>query len=222
MDVEETIEELKNEVAQEDKKREKALRHQYKYKETYGAIFYSDIPTKAKCLKGIDGAAVTQMNLDKTLTLEALVSEQLPDKDACQLLGELQFAFVTFVLGENYDSFSQWKSLLLLLCGCREAMIDKVRRDLFFQMVPVLYAQVEQLPPEFLVEAAGEDAEDINNMPLTDGTNNFISHALTDLIRTALEPEVSPQIRKRVLKLQELLVSKFGMKAVQTEQDRIL
>ena len=57
--IEETIEDLREEVAQEEKRREKALRHQYKYKETYGAIFYSDVPKRAKTLKGIDGAAIT-------------------------------------------------------------------------------------------------------------------------------------------------------------------
>ena len=50
---------MRNEVAEEEKRREKALRHQYKYKEVYGSIFYSDVPNKAKAIKGIDGAALT-------------------------------------------------------------------------------------------------------------------------------------------------------------------
>lgn len=64
------------------------MRHKYKYKETFGAIFYSDVPNKAKSLAGIDGAARTQMNLDKTITLQDLV-RKLPNKDALHLLGEL-------------------------------------------------------------------------------------------------------------------------------------
>ena len=78
-DMEETIEELRTEVAHEEKRREKALRHQYKYKEVFGSIFYSDVPAKPKTVKGIDGAALTQMNLDKTITLENLIKGQLPD-----------------------------------------------------------------------------------------------------------------------------------------------
>ena len=72
------------------------------------------------------------------------------------MLGELQYAFITFVLGENFDSFEQWKSLLVLLCGCRRALIDPVLKDLFYRLIPVLYAQVEQLPPEFFEEASEE------------------------------------------------------------------
>ena len=62
------------------------------------------MPSRAKTVKGIDGAAVTMLKLDKTHTLETLIAA-VPDQDPLQLLGELQFAFVTFVLGENFESF---------------------------------------------------------------------------------------------------------------------
>ena len=123
------------------------------------------------------------MNLDKTITLTSLITA-FPGNNPLHLLGELQFAFVTFVLGENFESFEQWKSLLILLCGCREAMVTSYR-DLYFKLVPVLYAQIEQLPQEFFAE-----------------TENFISRSMTDFIQTSLEPEVSLQIRKRVQRLQ--------------------
>ena len=84
----------------------------------YGSIFYSDVPAKAKTVKGIDGAAITQMNLDKTHILNCLI-DNLPEKNPLQIIGELQFAFITFVLGENFESFEQWTSLIILLCGCR-------------------------------------------------------------------------------------------------------
>ena len=110
------------------------------------------------------------MNLDKTITLESLICD-LPDQNPSQLLGELQFAFITFVLGENFESFEQWKSLLILLCGCREAMgPSSPRRDLFYKLIPVIYAQIEQLPAEFFEENGGQDG------------NNFISKTMTDLI----------------------------------------
>mmetsp|Transcript_15147 Transcript_15147/g.20552 ORF Transcript_15147/g.20552 Transcript_15147/m.20552 type:complete len:151 (+) Transcript_15147:283-735(+) len=67
--LEETLDDLRKEVAREEKRQEKAMRHKYKYKEAFGAIFYSDVPNKAKALTGIDGAARTHMNLDKTITL---------------------------------------------------------------------------------------------------------------------------------------------------------
>jgi len=63
------------------------------------------------------------------------------------LLGELQFCFVTFLLGENFDSFEQWKSLTTLLCQCREALqceadgsSSNPTAEMFFRFIPVVYA----------------------------------------------------------------------------------
>ena len=94
---------------------EKAIKRQYKYKEVYGTIFYSDVP-RMKQIQGIEGAALTMMNLDKSAILQDVLSKLPNFKD---LLGELQFAFATFLLGENYENFEQWKRLLVLLCNCQ-------------------------------------------------------------------------------------------------------
>ena len=115
------------------------------------------------------------------------------------------------MLGENFESFEQWKCLIVLLSGCRAALTDARLKDLYFRLVPVLYAQIEQLPEEFF-------ATD----PELAGKNNFVGKSMHDLITTALEPEVSPAIRKRLLKLQGLLVRKFGFKPVQSEQERVI
>ena len=88
----------------------------------------------------------------------------------------------------------------MLICGSRRAMSDSKLKDLYFRLIPVVYVQVEQLPDEFFSE---NDAE-----------NNFITRCMHDLIANALEPEVCQPIRARVQKLQGLLVTKFGFKAV--------
>ena len=153
----------------------------------YGSIFYSDVPAKAKTVKGIDGAAITQMNLDKTHILNCLI-DNLPEKNPLQIIGELQFAFITFVLGENFESFEQWKSLIILLCGCRWAMVSQ--RNLYFRLIPVLYNIVEQLPVEFFAE----NNEDCGISSIAND-NNFIKKAMSDLILTSLEhPGVPSQI----------------------------
>jgi len=101
--------------------------------------------------------------------------------------------------------------LVVLLSGCRAALADASLKDLYFRLVPVLYAQIEQLPEEFF-------AED----PELSGNKNFISKSMHDLLTTALEPEVSVAIRKRLLKLQGLLVQKLGFKPVQSEEERVI
>merc|ERR1712083_695578 len=41
-----------------------------------------------------------------------------------ELLAELQFAFLAFLVGQNYDSFEQWKRLVVLLCSCDQGILD--------------------------------------------------------------------------------------------------
>ena len=67
----------------------------------------------AKQLKGIEGAALTRVSLDKTLLLQELLSKS--KISPLELLGEMQYAFVTFMLGENFESFEHWKKLVILL-----------------------------------------------------------------------------------------------------------
>jgi len=95
------------------------MNREYKYKEVFGTIFYSEIP-RMKQVKGIDGSALTFLNLDKSAMLVDLVTGLATPKE---VMGELQFAFVTFLLGENYESFEQWKSLLTLICYCQSALV---------------------------------------------------------------------------------------------------
>jgi len=59
----------------------------------YGAIFYSEIP-KVKQVQGIEGAALTQMNLDKSMILQDLLTSLekksgLKERSWKELLGEL-------------------------------------------------------------------------------------------------------------------------------------
>lgn len=108
------LESIEEEVKQEQARIEKARQKQYKYKEVYGTIFFSEIP-RTKQIQGIDGAALTMMNRDKSAILKDVLAKLSRFQE---LLGELQFAFATFLLGENYESFEQWKRLLVLLCNC--------------------------------------------------------------------------------------------------------
>lgn len=82
--------------------------------------YYTSIPRVIK-RKGIHGEQLTSMNLDKTELLESII---LKDYGANEdlLLGELQFAFVAFLMGQSLEAFLQWKSLVSLLFGCTEAV----------------------------------------------------------------------------------------------------
>lgn len=66
------------------------------------------------------------------------------------LLGELQFAFVCFLIGHVYDAFEQWKILINLLCNS-ESLIRKYP-NLFIQFIQVLYFQLKEMPEDFFTD----------------------------------------------------------------------
>lgn len=82
--------------------------------------YYTKVPHLIN-QKGIPGQNLTSLNLDKTSLLEhILMKEYGGDEDL--LLGELQFAFVAFLMGHSLEAFLQWKAVVSLLLGCTEAV----------------------------------------------------------------------------------------------------
>lgn len=63
----------------------------------------------------MQGSALTEANFDKSIILGELLKKEYDGKSE-NLLGELQFSFISFLLGENLESFEQWKSIITLLC----------------------------------------------------------------------------------------------------------
>lgn len=56
------------------------------------------------------------------------------------VLGELQLSFLCFLIGQQFDSFDQWKKLTALLCG-NQSSIAKYE-DMYTELVQILHFQV--------------------------------------------------------------------------------
>ncbi|XP_059449847.1 uncharacterized protein LOC132180879 isoform X2 [Corylus avellana] len=100
--------------------------------------YYTSIPRVIK-QKGICGQELTSLNLDKTQLLESLLIKDYGSSEDI-LLGELQFAFIAFLMGQSLEAFLQWKSLVSLLFGCTEAPFH-TRTQLFTQIAQIPVVQ---------------------------------------------------------------------------------
>ncbi|KAJ4884088.1 AAR2 protein family [Raphanus sativus] len=103
-------------------------------------FYYTSIPRIIKH-KGMSGQELTSLNLDKTQLLESVLSKEYKASEDL-LLGELQFSFVAFLMGQSLESFMQWKSLVSLLLGCTEAPFQ-TRSELFTKFIKVIYHQLK-------------------------------------------------------------------------------
>ncbi|KAH1108351.1 hypothetical protein J1N35_012119 [Gossypium stocksii] len=118
--------------------------------------YYTPIPHIIK-RKGIESEQLTSLNLDKTELLDTLLVKDYGGSEE-SLLGELQFAFIAFLMGQSLEAFMQWKSLVSLLLGCTEAPFQ-TRSQLFTKFIKVIYYQLKYgLQKDCSVGEAGASA----------------------------------------------------------------
>ncbi|KAK1801985.1 hypothetical protein P4O66_022218 [Electrophorus voltai] len=141
---------------------------------------------------GATPAQITQCSLDLSYTLNCLL-EKHHKEQPLNVLGELQFAFVCFLIGNVYEAFEHWKELLAVLCRSEEAMQE--RKDLYLGLISVLYHQLGEIPPDFFVDIVSQ--------------NNFLTSTLQDFFQFACGPGVDSTLRKKAEKFKVHLTKKF-------------
>lgn len=110
------------------------------------------------------------------------------------IIGELQFAFICFLIGLSLESFEQWKQLVSLLCSCDAAV--KRRASLYQEFIEALAVQLEEIPEDFLVDIVS--------------SNNIIYQSLRDLFRTIHDSDrVDGRLQSKAERFKERLTEKF-------------
>ena len=112
-----------------------------------------------------------------------------------EVLAELQFSFLCFLVGRNYDSFERWKRLVIILCNCDEALAK--HSQLFLNFISDLYFQMREVPNDFFVDIVT--------------SNNFLVTSLSTFfsaIRTSLG--ASKQLKDKAAKFEANLTKKFN------------
>lgn len=163
-------------------------------------LFFTTIPDVSRTRgKRLQGAELSMRYLDSSDTLEALLKKRTWQ----EVLGELEMAYVIFVLGQNYDGFEQWKQLVLLLSGCQRAVEEHT--ELFADFIRTLFNHLQQAPEDFF-------QDDLS-------AGNFLTRALTDLLEVASE-SACKTIRQRAGHLAALVQKRFGCDWHELDVDR--
>lgn len=166
--------------------------------------YYTSIPRVIKC-KGISGHELTSLNLDKTQLLETLLTKDYGGSEEL-LLGELQFAFIAFLMGQSLEAFLQWKSLVSLMFGCTDAPFH-TRTHLFTKFIKVIYYQLKY--------GLQKDHKDDTGPPLLDdswlSTESFLHHLCKDFFSLVLDGSVvDGDLLKWTRKFKDLLEKNLG------------
>ena len=155
-----------------------------------------------RVLHGMSASQITASNFDKSqILLEVLARERITWE--C-LIGELQYAFISLLLGESLTGFEQWKSLLILLLSSPSALHSLPA--LYLSLIPVLYQQFLQLG-------------DISQDPFIQ--TSFIPRLTCDFLALLADPTLQPALYTRGQKLQRLIGEIWGgFDPVEDDEDR--
>ena len=102
--------------------------------------FYSDVPGRSAGGSSAWGRELTALHMDKTPMLEAMVAGGLGGRYP-EVLGELEFAFVSFLMCQSLAGFVAWRNLVGLVLGCEEAHLS-ARTDFCVAFLGVLRGQL--------------------------------------------------------------------------------
>ncbi|XP_023654760.1 protein AAR2 homolog [Paramormyrops kingsleyae] len=152
---------------------------------------FSHIP-KQTYPPGATPAQITQFSMDHSYALERLLEANYKE-NPLHVLGELQFAFVCFIIGNAYEAFEHWKRLLELLCRSEAAV--RARSALYLGLIAVLYRQLAEIPPDFFVDIVSQQ--------------NFLTNTLQHFFQFTSGPEVDAVLRKRAEGFKAHLTKKF-------------
>ncbi|PIA63701.1 hypothetical protein AQUCO_00201211v1 [Aquilegia coerulea] len=171
--------------------------------------YYTVIPRVVKH-KGIGGQELTSLNLDKTQLLETILMKQFGDAEDL-LLGELQFAFVAFLMGQSLEAFFQWKALVSLLFSCTEAPFH-TRSHLFTKFVKVIYYQLKfGLQKDHTSTSSGGKGTSFFLDDSWFSPDNFLNHLCKEFFPLVLEASVvDGDLLSWTRKLKALLETTLG------------
>lgn len=155
-------------------------------------VTYSTVPQK-KYPEGATPAEITKYSMDSSYALDLVLKNRFQN-DSHKILGEVQFAFLCFLLGQHYESFEQWKKLVHLLCTSGEAILKYPKT--FMDFISVIHFQIQEIPSDFFVDIVT--------------SQNFLTVTLHELFENILnEDNVDSKLRKRALNFQKHLTDKF-------------
>jgi len=158
-----------------------------------GNLFFSALPRSRKG-RGVNPEETTRLHMDRSSQLEAMIAREYRGQEF-GILGELQLAYIAFLLGQNCDGFDQWRTLLQMLCSCESA--TSTRPELFSEVCRTFHAQLDQAPSDLF----GDD--------LT--RDNFLGSCAVALLEICDAETSRPKLRRRCGKVRELVQQKFGL-----------
>jgi len=127
--------------------------------------YYTSIPNFYCYKDDCTPQQITKINVDKTEMLEQILKNMSNSYN--NYLGELNYAFVSFLLGQCFESLDQWRQMTEILLDCENGL--ETHKELFIRFIDLLHNQLKDIPYDFFKD------------PLLN--RNFLQSGLVKLLR---------------------------------------
>ena len=141
-------------------------------------------------------------SLDKSALLEKILSKF---KSPNEFLGEFQYTFILFLIGEVYEALKQWKDIFILITSSEDLINKKNFEKFFCDFIEIIYNQLRLFPDDLMHDVILE--------------NNFLKRYLTNFL--LFEKKEMKNFSKRQKLLKAFVEEKFGYK-IKSEEERII
>ena len=141
-------------------------------------------------------------SLDKSALLEKILSKF---KSPNEFLGEFQYTFILFLIGEVYEALKQWKDIFILITSSEDLINKKNFQKFFCDFIEIIYNQLRLFPDDLMHDVILE--------------NNFLKRYLTNFL--LFEKKEMKNFSKRQKLLKAFVEEKFGYK-IKSEEERII
>lgn len=115
----------------------------------------------------------------------------------------MEYCYICFLVGHNFQAFEHWKKLFSLMCSCIAA-VEKYE-DLFIAFVSLMKVQIMDIPQELLSDIAL--------------SNNFIYAKLRNFLRNVSDLKLQYTLRTDILELKQMVAEKYNWKFDDLEED---
>ena len=146
--------------------------------------------------KGMSASEITNFHMDRTTLVKNTIESHYKNKWE-HLIGELQLAFLTFLLLTSLEGLEHWKKLVSLLTQCDDLVTEN--KQLFIRFLATLTVQIQVIPKEVFIDEQQR--------------SNFLFVSLThfyEILGEHREDEVGEELRKSSETLSELVKRKYG------------
>eukprot|EP01088_Endostelium_zonatum_P019429 TRINITY_DN6702_c0_g1_i2.p1 TRINITY_DN6702_c0_g1~~TRINITY_DN6702_c0_g1_i2.p1 ORF type:complete len:373 (-),score=78.69 TRINITY_DN6702_c0_g1_i2:35-1153(-) len=125
-------------------------------------VYYTTIPTKSF---SSSPSELTLSNHDKSTLLSSLITSQF-SSSFYLFLGELQFSFIHFWIGQSLDGLNQWKKMLDIITTSEKLLLEwqNNSQDELRQFILVWRRQLKELPQEWFTDEewmGGQEGADV-------------------------------------------------------------